>query len=326
MTEPADHVLESGTYSSRQFKALGTSAFVATTRPDAITAAKALLCEELNDIDLACSRFRPDSELSRVQSAHGHMVVVSQLLADTVAVALRVAEQTNGAVDPTVGACLIGLGYDRDFEELSEDTASRPMKVEPSRGWTSIELDARHRMLRIPEGVVLDLGATAKAFAADHAASRIAEVTGSGVLVNLGGDISVEGAPEEGWAIGIALDCATSPLDAEVVVSIGKGGLASSGTMVRTWRQGDRQVHHIIDPKTGDSAVTCWQLVSVAARTCVDANAASTAAIVWGDSAIERLTAFGMPCRLVHNDGSVITINGWPTDSKGLRGPHGKAA
>jgi thiamine biosynthesis lipoprotein len=243
---------------SRQFRALGTSAYVATTRPEAIATAEALLREELDEIDRACSRFRPYSEITRVHLAHGRPVVVSPLLGESVRLALNAAERTSGAIDPTVGAAMIGLGYDRDFAQLSEDDSSRPFRAQPAQGWRCIELDASNRLLRVPADVVVDLGATAKAYAADRAASRIAEVTGGGVLVNLGGDISARGASPDGWAIGLALDCATSPRDADAVVSIRGGGLASSGTTVRSWRHGARLVHHIIDPKTGDSAETCW--------------------------------------------------------------------
>lgn len=303
-------------FAVRRFTALGTTAFVVTERDDAIDIAHALLRQEVAAIDLACSRFRPDSEIARVHRAAGRPVLVSELLAQAVEVALRAAAQTEGAVDPTVGASLVALGYDADFAQLDDDRPFRPSRLRAARGWRCIELDARSRILRVPEGVLLDLGATAKAYAADRAAARIAEVTGSAVLVNLGGDIAVQGCPAHGWAVGLALDCASDPRDAQVVVSIRQGGLASSGTSVRAWRSGGRRVHHIIDPRTGDSAATCWELVSVAAPTCVEANAHSTAALVWGDAALGRLAARGLPCRLLHDSGAVTTMHGWPADRR----------
>jgi thiamine biosynthesis lipoprotein len=135
------------------------------------------------------------------------------------------------------------------------------------------------------------------------------------VLVNLGGDIAVAGgAPEGGWRIGIAAACTTRPADADRVVTIRSGGLASSGTSVRTWRQGRRPVHHIIDPATGDCAGRHWSLVSSVAESCVEANTASTAAVVWGAAAPARLEEMGIPARLVHAGGAVITIGGWPAE------------
>jgi thiamine biosynthesis lipoprotein len=299
----------------RQFEALGSTAVVATTDPTAIEAAAMVLHEELVAIDVACSRFRPDSEISEVHRQAGTTVEVSPLLADAIDTALRVADDTGGTVDPTVGAAVMALGYDRDFAELATGPATAPGRTRPAPGWGCIDFDPGRRRVRVPAGVVLDLGATAKALAADRAAARIAAHTGSGVLVNLGGDVALAGAPPEGgWAVGIALACTTAPEDSHVVVAIRQGGLASSGTAVRTWISGDRRVHHIVDPRTGDNADSPWALVSVAAPTCVEANAASTAAIVWGPSAPARLSATHLPCRLVGVDGTVIVLGGWPAD------------
>jgi thiamine biosynthesis lipoprotein len=299
----------------RQFTALGSQAVVATADGDAIETAASILRQELVAIDAACSRFRPDSEISGVHRQAGSTVEVSPLLSEAIETALRVAEETGGTVDPTVGTAVIGLGYDRDFAEVRNREAAPVSFPRPAPGWACIELDVTRHRVRVPVGVVIDLGATAKALAADRAASRIAAVTGSGTLVNLGGDVSLAGeAPAGGWAIGIDLRSSTAPRETQVVVGLREGGLASSGTAVRTWIQGERRVHHIVDPETGDSADSCWQLVSVAAPSCVEANATSTAAIVWGRSAIERLSARRLPCRLVENDGTVVVLGGWPVD------------
>jgi thiamine biosynthesis lipoprotein len=312
--------------SVRQFRALGTMALVSTIDARDLDAAEALLRKELEAIDLACSRFRSDSEVSQVNRANGNVVVVTELLAEVVAAALQVADWTEGAVDPTIGASLVALGYDRDFAAMKSDLRFDNARVVPVAGWTCIELDSQSRTLRVPAGVCLDLGSTAKAFAADRAALRIASAIGPGVLVNLGGDISVQGAPFDGWSIGLALDCSAAPEKTDAAVSVREGGLASSGTEVRRWRQGDHQVHHIIDPWTGDCAATCWRLATVAASTCVQANAASTAAIVWGEAAVQRLSKIEMPCRLVHNDGSVLAINGWPADVASAHDSRGETA
>jgi FAD:protein FMN transferase len=300
----------------REFSALGSSAVVATAENEAIGTAASILRQELMAIDVACSRFRPDSEISRVHRQAGSTVEISPLLTEAIETALRVAQDTGGAVDPTVGGAVIGLGYDRDFTEIRNGNVGPGSPARPAPGWSSIELDVVRHRVRVPVGVVLDLGATAKALAADRAASLIAEVTGSGTMVNLGGDVSLAGrAPAGGWAVGIALKSSTAPRDTTVVVALRVGGLASSGTASRTWVQGDRRVHHIVDPETGDNAERCWQLVSVAAPSCVEANAGSTAAIVWGRSAVERLSARRLPGRLVADDGTVVVLGGWPVDS-----------
>ena len=178
-------------------------------------------------------------------------------------------------------------------------------------GWRRLGWAAERRLLRVPRGVWLDLGATAKALAADRIAARAAEVAGCGVLVGLGGDIAVGGEPPgEGWEVGVS-DDHTDP-DPRVSVTITGGGLATSGTSRRRWRRGGRAVHHIVDPRTGDVAGPCWRAASVMAASCVDANIASTAAIVMGRAAPGWLAERELPARLVAEDGSVTHIAGWP--------------
>jgi thiamine biosynthesis lipoprotein len=182
-----------------------------------------------------------------------------------------------------------------------------------------VELDPVRCTARVPDGVLLDLGATAKALAADRAAVRIAAAVGCGVLVNLGGDIRVAGPPPAGgWRIGIADDLGPDndgPDDTLAqAVSISSGGLATSSTKLRAWRQGGTAVHHIVVPTTGQPAQTCWRTASVAAASCVDANAASTAAIIRGDRAPGWLAALGLPARLARHDGTVHTVSGWPAE------------
>jgi thiamine biosynthesis lipoprotein len=151
--------------------------------------------------------------------------------------------------------------------------------------------------------------------AADHAAARVAADLGSGVLVSLGGDVAVAGpAPSDGWAVGIALESATPADQVDQVVAIRHGGLASSSTSVRRWTAGGREMHHIVDPRTGDCVEPYWSLVSAVGATCVDANAATTAAMVWGEAALDYLPSFGQAMRLVRHDGRVTYLNGWPEE------------
>ena len=158
---------------------------------------------------MACSRFRPDSELWRVNHAHGHPVGISPLLTQALATALTAARITDGDVDPTCGQSLARLGYDRDFAQTQQDTTDLATPPAPAAGWQTVELDTERRTVRVPDAVMLDLGATAKALAADRAATRIHTAVGCGVLVNLGGDIRVAGEPPAGgWRVGILDDLA----------------------------------------------------------------------------------------------------------------------
>jgi FAD:protein FMN transferase len=305
------------------WRALGTSATVVVTAPEALDAAREAVVVELAAIDLACSRFRDDSELAAVNRAAGRYVRVSPLFGHALAVALRAARTTGGAVDPTLGAELRRAGYDRDFAALAQEPADPAAPSPIARlddvrrrrrgGWRAVELDARAGIVRIPEGIELDLGASAKALAADRAAHAAQRRAGCGVLVSLGGDVSVAGpAPDGAWAVRVQEDHA-GPADAPgQTVAIASGGLATSGTTVRRWRaQGERR-HHILDPRSGRPAAVVWRTATVAAATCVDANAASTAAIVRGAEAPTWLLRCGLPARLVALDGRVLHVGAWP--------------
>ncbi|ARF53334.1 FAD:protein FMN transferase [Streptomyces gilvosporeus] len=299
------------------FPALGTTAALLVTDPDALEAARAILDEELAAIDAACSRFRTDSELSRANAAAGTTVQVGAVFAEALEVALRAAEITDGAVDPTVGASVVALGYDRTFTALRPQDCVPVRPARPSADWRAVRWDRVTRLLRVPEATALDLGATAKAWAADRAARHAAARLGCGVLVNLGGDLSAAGqAPPGGWRIAIA-DHHARPAPAGPTVSVTGGGLATSGTAARMWRRGGRVLHHIVDPATGELPAPVWRTVSVAAATCVDANTAGTASIVLGERAVPWLRRAGLPARLVAVDGAVVRLGGWPDSGSG---------
>ena len=298
----------------RSFRAIGTAATVVVLDPAKADDAERILRADIDAIDLACSRFRPDSELEYLHANAGRPIGVSALLFDALEIACQVAQRTQGAVDPTVGNAIAALGYDRDFAEVG-DAPAAPSTLGPVAGYSHVHLDARHRTVRIPRGVRLDLGSSAKAYVADWAADHIAGMLGTGTLVSIGGDVAVAGPPPAGgWPVGIAVDSATPPDEVDQVVAISHGGVASSSTAVRTWTVDGAPVHHIIDPATGTSTPAYWRLVSAAGATCVQANAVSTAAVVWGEGALDRLPAFGQAVRLVRHDGQVFTVGGWPEE------------
>jgi thiamine biosynthesis lipoprotein len=220
----------------RASKALGTFCSVLVTEPTALGSAGHILSGHLAAIDLACSRFRPDSELSTLNRSTGQRHIVSPLFADALSAALLAAEMTDGDVDPTCGACMERLGYDKDFAELAADKSTLTEPPVAAPGWRCVEFDAARLSVRVPPGVVLDLGATAKAFAADTAAQEIVEQIGCGVLVNLGGDIAIAGAaPPGGWRIDV--DDGTGSFAEQRCVAIEAGGIATSCPAVRRWRR-----------------------------------------------------------------------------------------
>jgi thiamine biosynthesis lipoprotein len=308
---------------SATWRAIGTSVHLIVTKPDALEPACRMLRADLAAVDAACSRFRADSEivaLDRVPQWRGRTgpVKVSPVLAEALAVALRAARATDGDVDPTVGGAMSAVGYDRDFALVQLDGPPVTLTVRRVPGWREVKLDEQARLLSLPAGVRLDLGATAKAWAADRAADRIAAELGCGVLVNLGGDIAVAGqGPAGGWQIRVQ-DVTGRPEDPPVgpaaVIAIHSGGLATSSTAARRWRRGGDVLHHILDPRSGLPAAPVWRTVSVAAATCTDANIASTAAIIRAEAAPAWLASLRLAARLVAETGAVRTLGGWPQE------------
>ena len=328
--------------SSAGFSALGTGVRVLATEPGALPAAVVAVRGELAAIDAACSRFRDDSELTYLNRLAGEPVQVSPLLFAALEAAVRACRMTGGAVDPTMGRAIRVLGYDRDFADLYSPSpltgegrgggasnspspsrgegrgggaAAQPVTliVQPAGGIGVIEMDRRTRVVRVNGGHELDLGATAKALAADRAALAAQTAAGCGVLVSIGGDLRVAGeSPPDGWPV-LVTDDHAAPLDGPGdVISLRSGALATSSTTVRRWRQNGTPRHHILDPSTGLPAQEHWRTVSVVAGSCVDANTAATAAIVWGERAIGWLAEHRLPARLVRADGLVTYLAGWP--------------
>jgi len=185
--------------------------------------------------------------------------------------------------------------------------------VAPAAGWHVIRLDRTRRSVQVPPGVAIDLGATAKALAADRAARMVHAQTGTSALVSLGGDISTAGrGPRNGWPVRVTDDHRNGASPDGQTVALRGGGLATSSTTVRRWRAGGEEQHHIVDPRTGKPAGEYWRTASVAAPSCVQANTASTAAIVRGAGASTWLDELGLSARLVRTDGTVVLVGNWP--------------
>jgi thiamine biosynthesis lipoprotein len=319
-TDPATAVAE--------WQVWSTKARVVVTDPAALGEARRLVAGQLAAVDAAASRFRDDSELSRIAMAGGTPRQVSPLLAELVAVALHAAEASGGDVDPTLGGPLANLGYDRDIALIRYDGCAPAPAVDDGAdalaagaalgatvwrapAWRRIVLDGE--WLTVPAGVQLDLGATAKAHTADRCAALVAERLGVGVLVSLGGDLATAGgAPPGGWRVR-AQDRPGEP--ASTVTLAPGAALATSSTIGRRWLREGRVLHHVLDPRTCRPADPVWRTVSVAARSCLAANTASTASLVRGATATGWLNTLGLPARLVRRDRSVLTLAGWPADA-----------
>jgi thiamine biosynthesis lipoprotein len=294
-----------------QWSLWSTTARVVVTDPAGLEATQAVVREICENVERACSRFRPDSEIHAVERGAGRFVAVGSVLASLLGTALDAARRTDGDVDPTVGRSLADLGYDRDLRTIPVDAGPVRVVVRPTVSWRDVQvLDGA---VRVPAGVQLDLGATAKAWAADRAAEAVARDVGVGVLVALGGDIATAGqGPGSGWQV-LVQDGPGEPAD-EITLPAGTA-LATSSTQSRHWLRDGRVLHHIVDPASGMPAEPVFRTASVAAPTCVEANTLSTAALVRGLRAVGLLASAGRPARLVAARGDVVRLNRWP-------GPH----
>jgi thiamine biosynthesis lipoprotein ApbE len=311
-------------------RAFGTTQHVVVTQPDRLDVASQAVDRVVADIDRTCSRFRVDSEITRLQARAGAWMPISAMLFTALRAALRGADVSGGAVDPTVGTAVKTIGYVGDFATVARDGGALSLRVDSVPGWRCVRLDQITRSALIPAGVEIDLGATAKALAADLAAAAALDAMGGGgVLVNLGGDIAVAGQPPPGgWIIQVS-EQSDAPITAGAeAIAIRDGGVATSTTTIRTWRRGGVQLHHIVDPGTGLPTGGPWRTVTSVAGTCLDANIAATAAIVRGTGAVDWLSERGVPARLVSRGAELVRTRGWPlpADGQGRLGSRPKNA
>lgn len=313
------------------FPAFGGRAIVAVNDPRHLCDAEVAVRRTVDEFDAACSRFRPDSELCAVNAAAGSAVAVGPLLIEAVTAALRAAALTEGDADPTVGAALLALGYNRDFDALPQlvdtDRSRRRFAFTVTQGWRGVEVDPARQTVRLKRGVSLDLGATAKGLAADRAAARASAACGGCVLVSFSGDIALAGAPPVGgWLVRVTDDHRAEAEAPGQTITLTSGGLATSSRTVRRWRTAAGEANHLVVPRTGQPVAGPWRTVSVSAGSCLDANIASTAAMVRGPGAPEWLSYLGLPSRLVDLGGQVRHLAGWPSAGEDLQVATGRDA
>jgi thiamine biosynthesis lipoprotein len=291
------------------WRALGTYVHLSTSDGKALEPARQIAERMLDDADRTCSRFRRDSDLVRANAAAGSWTKVDPMLVEAIGAAREAAAWSDGLVDPTLGHALVAVGYDRGIALVlaeSTDPAAAPV---PARAgaWREIQTDPAGAVM-VPAGCALDLGATAKAWAADVIASSVAEELGCTVVISLGGDVAVAGTG--GWPVAVT-ETVDDPSGAEIV-HLPYGGLATSSTAARRWIRDGVIRHHLIDPRTGEPTSGRWRTVTATGATCVAANTASTASVVLGDRAVGWLTERGIPARLVNTAGRIVRTERWP--------------
>lgn len=222
----------------------------------------------IENVEGTCSRFRPESELSLINSASGSSHELSPQLADLMAAASRAREMTSGLVDAGIGAALIDWGYDRTFTEVT-DLADTP-KALGSPHW---EVQGRH--LVCAPGTAIDLGGIAKGWACDRAVE-----TGLAQVVSAGGDMR---SAHPGTMVGILE--AAGGLAARM--HIGVAALATSSISKRVWTVADRTVNHMVDPRTMSPVRSPVSSATVVADMAVDAEAGAKAVLLLGEEGLE---------------------------------------
>jgi FAD:protein FMN transferase len=241
------------------------------------------------------SRFRLETEISRVNAEAGRWTTVSRPFRKVLRASLEAARSTGGLFDPTVLPALLAAGYDRDFDAVIAGARLALHPTEPCGRWREIRV--RDRQILFPHGVALDFGGIAKGWTVDRAARKLRELL-PWALVDAGGDLRLVGSiPPEGLDVGVE-----DPLDprAEIMrLRLDRGALATSSVTLRSWGTG---LHHLIDPRTGRPAQTGILQATVWARTCAEAEVGSKLALLDPHGAIDRI-----PVVLVREDGTILT-------------------
>jgi FAD:protein FMN transferase len=225
------------------------------------------------------SRFRNNSELTRLNQTHDCPIQVSEVLWDVFQAALEAEQMTDGLVTPTVLHAMIDAGYDRPFEEIGSRSTSLNASIDgvdsPRMGVDANEVD---RTITLHKGIGLDFGGIAKGWAAHQAMERL-QVEGP-ALVDAAGDIAISGPRSDGgpWQIGIA-DPFHKGEEIEILFVNGCG-VATSGKDRRRWHRDGALKHHIINPLTNQPAETDVLTVTVIAPNVMQAEAAAKAAFI----------------------------------------------
>jgi FAD:protein FMN transferase len=281
------------------FAAMGTrvEALLEAPPTSAARAALARVRDEFERLEGIFSRFRRDSELSRLNEA-GSIEAGPDLRA-VVELALAARERTSGRFDPTLHEAVVAAGYDRTFDELDEHAPARPA---PDPG-IARDVSVTGRRIELGAGVRLDLGGIVKGYAADRCARQLAPL--GPCLVNAGGDLAVAGTRSEGpWPVAVDVP------DGRLTLAVASGGLATSGRDRRRWRRRGEERHHLIDPATCRPAEGGPVTVTVAAPSATDAEVAAKSIFLAGERAEREAELLGTPAVIVRADGRARLVGG----------------
>jgi FAD:protein FMN transferase len=275
----------------RRFRAMGTDVELFVEADGAERALEAAE-EEFHRLEALLSRFRPDSELSRLNDER--TLEPGPDLLEVVELALLARVRTGGRFDPTVHDALVAAGYDRSFELVP---AEGPVAGSAPCGG-GVLVDGRR--IELEPGARLDLGGIGKGFAVERAAVVLAAA--GPCLVNAGGDLAVRGGS---WPVGL------ETADGQITLELDRGAIATSGRDRRRWRRNGHEQHHLIDPRRGAPAESDLLRVTVVASDAVEAEVWAKALFLVGeDAAAAEADELGLPAVLVTVDGRTRLAGG----------------
>ena len=264
------------------FRAMGTNMIAMLECPSPVAP------EELTQVpnwfeewEQSLSRFRKDSELNQLNHSAGWPIHVSQTMWDVFQAAIQAEIESDGLVRATVLESMLNIGYDRNFDDLPRERSSENLSIwNMPASLAEVSLDEKNRTICLPADVKLDFGGVAKGWAAQQAAQKLAHF--GPALVSAGGDIAItdELPGPELWAV--TIDDPSNP--GEIIANLGLGacGIATSGTDYRRWKMGGRWNHHIVDPRTGQSAQTDLVAATIVAPNSMQAEMAAKTVIILG--------------------------------------------
>lgn len=300
-----------GAAHERALAAMGTHAHVVVCGPPALLDVAA---DRIADLERRWSRFRPDSEVSRLNAGGGEPVAVSPETFLLVSRAVEAWRLTDGWYDPTVLDALERAGYDRSFRDPTSSVhraAEPPAPPVPSPGAGGVALVPGLRTVRLPVGVRFDPGGIGKGLAADLVVAELRRAGAAGACVNLGGDLRVAGEPptRHGWVLGV-----DDPTRAGCVVplALDDGALVTSTRRLRRWVRAGAQLHHLIDPRTGWPSASPVHTVSVVAREAWWAEVLAKAVLLAGPAdGAELARRAGVDALVAMDGGRVLELGGW---------------
>lgn len=268
-------------YYAIEFRAMGCQMMAAIDlKPDSANRLLSQVPAWFADWEACLSRFRPESELSRINRQPGIRVPVSETLWQVLQSARRAEAESQGLVTPVLLDALMAAGYTTSFDRLEKEQQVTQLSSPAGFSLRDVQFLPEQRSICLPRGMHLDLGGVAKGWAAQRAMRLLAEY--GPAMVDAGGDIAISGLQSNGhpWLVGI--QDPRSPGKSLGMLRLGRCGVATSGRDRRRWKQAGLWKHHLIDPRSGEPANTDVLTATVIAPTTTRAEMAAKSVLIQG--------------------------------------------